>query len=153
MRSYKTLVESGFILFFASLLTFSTTAFAEEIEQFLSRVKSAVDQPSIDARKSAIANLFYTEGTDEVTKKFHHGAVKMLAGLENPTVELIPIPEGKKFVKAYKGFEYRENLEPIGMIEFLVQKDSQTRMGPTLPYGETSGRYYLTSTIRKPVEN
>lgn len=62
------------------------------------------------------------------------------------TITLVPIA-AEKFVHVLDGYEYRPNLEPVGLVRFDGGND---RGGSSqVPYGFKDGRYYLPGTVRR----
>lgn len=121
-------------------------AIADSLEAFKARIEAALAQPTEQARATAIESLYYTAGTDEQTSGFMGRAVGMLARRQGPAVSFTPLDPDFPMVNVLNGYEYRPNLEPLGLVKL-----SGDELGGSsqLPYAKNGDQYVFPATVRR----
>ena len=119
---------------------------AESLDAFKARIESAVAQPTEPARAVAVEALYYTAGTDAQTRGFMDRAVGMLARRRGAEVSFAPLDPDFPLVNVLNGYEYRPNLEPLGLVKL-----SGDELGGSsqLPYAKRGDRYVFPATVRR----
>jgi len=119
---------------------------AESLDDFKLRIEAAVAHPTEQARAAAVEALYYTAGTDEQTRGFMSRAVGMLTKRRHPEVSLIPLDPDFAMVNVVNGYEYRPNLEPLGLVKL---SGDETGGSSQLPYAKHGDRYVFPATVRR----
>jgi len=117
----------------------AASSHAETLDDFAKRVKSAY---AAEDKHQAIKSLFNLQGMDdELIAIYDKRTIPMLLRRTAETVTFEELPSDFGGVYVQKGYEYRPNLKPLGL---LVLND-KTRA----PYGKIDERYYITGMSRK----
>lgn len=112
---------------------------AETLEDFANRVQSAFAAAD---QHQAVKSLFNLQGMDdEVIALYDKRTIPMLLRRPAETVTFEDLPSDFRGEYVQKGYEYRPNLKPLG----LLVLNGKTRA----PYGKIDERYYITGMSRK----
>lgn len=119
---------------------------AETLDDFKARIESAVSKPTESERAAAIEALYYTSGTDEQTRGFMNRAVGMMARRQGPTVSFTPLDPDFPMVNVLNGYEYRPNLQPLGLVKLSGDEQGGSSQ---LPYAKHGDQYVFPATVRR----
>jgi hypothetical protein len=131
------------MIFVLVALTLSTAAGAQSQAKFQRRIDAAF---RAEGREAALRSLFYLEGVDAETLAIYEERTipRMLGSLDEPVLGFEPLPDDFRSEYVSNGYEYRPNLELVG----IVVLDGNTRA----PYGSHAGRFYFTGMHRTLVD-
>lgn len=116
---------------------------AETRAEFQARIQAAFVAPD---KKGALLKLFRLADVDVETRGTYQNMIvgRMLARYDAPSGAFEPLPAGFDPVYVMRGYEYRPNIAPRG----IVVLNGKTRV----PYGLHGGRYYLVAAARTRIE-
>lgn len=119
---------------------------AESLDEFRLRVEAATAHATAQDRVAALEALYYTTGTDEQTRGFMKRAVARLAARGASDISLAPLDPDFPMVNVLDGYEYRPNLEPLGLVKFSGGAEGGSSQ---VPYARLGDRYVLPATVRR----
>jgi len=125
------------------LLTVCSALANEDAKSLLKKYTNAIE----DKDTSKIATLIYSQDGDKKILASRLSRLQMkfnTEGFKVTSTKLVPLPNNFSSTTVSKGFSYKPNVTPTGMIELAYKTDlSETPQKTLSLYGEIDGRFYI----------